>query len=385
MRPILFYLFFYIAAMGAANAQEFEPDELIIDSIECVGNAATDCEIIKSEIYLNPGERVNEEELRNSKIRLQLLGLFKEIDLTLKKGAEPGHVVLTVAVVEDSPYFSETNITNRYGNFSGFTLGLSYKIGHRNVFGKGKILQGSIYPIGLFDSDNETYSGGIEYIDPHLFGHKKYYFSTGISHFFVNDVEESDYLATTKNSTTYKLNVGRRIFDFSHIAVGVINRQSTVLRRDQKTDPFKETNDHGTSYTLNYGWNSEDDTYFPTEGSLFETTYYRSEYGGGGSANTSFKQNWLVSSKNIIALHLDDTFIPDFNNYHDVGLGLEWAHQQRRNQTGSNITDARFYLMPKVSYNSNSDYWNESAEFGYVMDTKNLGVIKLTAFLDWTL
>jgi len=63
----------------AVLASEFSPNDLIIDQIECVGNETTSCDLIQKEIYLNAGEKVNEEDLSNAKIRLQLKNLFTSV------------------------------------------------------------------------------------------------------------------------------------------------------------------------------------------------------------------------------------------------------------------------------------------------------------------
>lgn len=363
-----------------AYSQELEPEDLVIEGIECTGNALTDCEIIKREIYLNIGDKVNEEEIKNAKIRLQLLNLFKSVNLSLKKGAERGHVVLNIDVVEDSPLFSETSISHNSSGSSGSDIGLAVKLGHRNLFGKGKILQGTFSPTGLTNSKDKTYSGSLEYIDPHLFGHKKYFLSAKLSHSFTDDLEKSNYLATSKDSTSFTFNLGRRIFDFSHISIGTIKSYWTQLSRNFTAESFRESKVDSTAYTLNYGWNSEDDTYFPTDGSTFDLTYYRPEVGNFYSTRAEFKQNFSLNKKNILSLHLQGSYIPDFDNYHNAEMGVQWAYQLRHAQTGSSITDARFFVKPSVNYYTNSDYIGKGVDAGVLLDTENFGIIKFTTF-----
>jgi len=372
-----------VAALFAttnAYSQELEPEDLVIDGIECTGNALTDCEIIKREIYLNTGDKVNEEEIKNAKIRLQLLNLFKSVTLSLKKGAERGHVVLNVDVVEESPLFSETSVSHSESSSLGTNDGLAFKLGHRNLFGKGKILQGTFTRNGLTNSQDKTDSGTLEYLDPHLFGHKKYFLSASLSHFFINGSENNGYLVAPKEYTTFAFSLGRRIFDFSHIGIGTIKSYWTQLGRNTTNESFYETKYDSTAYTINYGWNSEDDSYFPTEGSRFDLTYFKNENRNSYSTLTEFKQNFSLNEKNILSLQLQESFNSDFKNDHNAELGLEWAYQLRRAQAGSAITDTRFFVKPSMNYSTYSESFGKGVDAGVLVDTESLGIIKFTTF-----
>lgn len=367
-------------ASAKAYSKEFEPEDLVIDGIECTGNALTDCEIIKREIYLNTGNKVNEEEIKNAKIRLQLLNLFKSVNLSLKKGIERGHVVLNVDVVEANPLFSETSITHSGSSSLGTNAGLAVKLGHRNLFGKGKILQGTLTQDVLTNPQDKIYSGTLEYIDPHLFGHKKYFLSANLSRFFINDSGNNGYLVAPKDYTTFAFNLGRRFFDFSHVSIGTLKSYWTQLSRNATNEPFHEFKDGSTAYTINYGWNSEDDSYFPTEGSRFDLTYYKKASGNSYSTLTEFKQNFSLNEKNILSLHLKESFTSDFENHHNAELGFEWAYQLRRAQAGSAVTDARFFVKPSVNYSTYSESFGKGVDAGFLVDSESLGIIKFTTF-----
>lgn len=393
MRTFVFTLILLILLPVATYAQEVEPENFhenyIIDSIECAGNLSTDCEIIKREIYQNIGDKLDEEEVSNSKIRLQLLGLFKSVDLSLKKGIDRGHVVLSVEVAEDNPFFSETTVMTSYFKSSGFSglnsLGVALKFGHRNLFGKGKVLQTTLEPNGIMYPDYKSYSGNIEYIDPHLFGHKRYFLSAKLQYTFNDyDLPSTSY-SRTKNSTSYSLNIGHRIFDFSHIGVGVSQGNSKTISRNGENDLLiEETTESKPSYTLNYGWNSEDDPYFPTEGSKFDLTYYKFEQ-YAPNAFAEFKQNWLINEKNFLILTANDWWAAkdewSAENYNNFNLGLEWGYQARRNQAESFVTDARYFLKSSANYdNYTRDNIEGTLSAGVLLDTQSLGILKLGTF-----
>lgn len=133
-----------------ANGQEYKPEDLIIDSIECAWNTNTDCDIIKNEFYIKPGDKINEEEIQNAMIRLQLLNLFKTVEITLQKGIEKGHVVLLAEVVEDNPLFFEASLGVNFNYLSSKSLNkFPFAFGHRNLLGKGKQLKFEFDPIRL--------------------------------------------------------------------------------------------------------------------------------------------------------------------------------------------------------------------------------------------
>jgi len=365
MLGLIFLGLFSLRAMG----QETEPENLIIDSIECSGNENTDCEIIKKEIYLNPGDNINEDEIQNAKIRLQLLGLFKSVDLSLSKGSERGHVILKTEVKEASPYFSETTI-NRTVTFKG---------GHRNLFGLGKVLQLSFEPAqGVFDNYGSS-AGSIEYIDPHLFGQKKYFFNSRLNYF---KNENSDNYFGVINETTLDAHIGWRFFDFSYLTAGVYKSIYNVKSYDDSTGLIEKKREERSGYKFNYGWDSEDDSYFPTDGSRFDLTYFKwNDRDDKGQLKTNFKKNWAWDAKNIFAVNLGYLLGLNQYYYHDQKIGMEWNYQIRRGETSRSITDLRFNLNAYITRSiSDSMFFSsfKTIETGLLFDTKDFGIIRLS-------
>ncbi len=353
-----------------ATAATLEP--LILSAIECSGNTNTDCEILRREVHLQVGHPVDEEELENARIRLQLMGLFRSVSMSLKKGAERGQVIVNIDVVEGSPWFSETSIEAHSKN----RIALSYKLGHRNLFGTGKILQGSFYPSSVLDRIDGTYNLYLEYIDPHLFGSQNYFMKTQLSGYFDNRDKAENYVSTRKYGS-FGFEFGRRIFDFSHVAIGATVSESEIIRRDELTDPFEETRYTSSNYSFNYGWDSQDDPYFATEGSTFDANLYqyKERYGRGDFLS---KQNFSLDAKNSLALYFNGSY--DSTVGLSGGSALEWNHQFRRGLSDASITSSKLFLKPAVSQSAHNELRSARLELGAVFDTKSFGIIKLSAY-----
>ncbi|MGZ6478485.1 MAG: hypothetical protein ACXWQE_04230 [Bdellovibrionales bacterium] len=345
-------------------AQGLEPQDLIIDDIQCAGNALTDCEIIKREIYASPGEKINEEEIANSKIRLQLLALFKTVSLRLEKGAQRGHVILVAEVEEASPLFNETYVHLPSGDLRA---DFSLKVGHRNLFGKGKVLQALVEPANLFRTNYGPTRFGLEYIDPHLFGEKKYFLGNRTTF-------DKDFVHSYGEYWSNNFTIGRRFFDFSYITLGYGTNWSTS--RDHSY--FSQ------GYTASYGWNSEDDPYFVSEGSKLEITHYFYERSNFGPTLLTLEKAFPLSRGQVFTLHSFDQYIPAFPQYGSdsrVELGLQYALQLSRQAEGRTITDSRIYIEPQVQHEkfgngTRSTYCR--LEGGLLLMSTQLGFIKLS-------
>lgn len=368
-------------------AQESTPEDLIIDAIECNGNTRTNCEIIKSEIYLNPGDQLNEEEVKNAKFRLQLLNLFKSVDLNLVKGSQRGHVVLNVEVVEDSPLFSETSFYAGPLERSDMYRSLSVKVGHRNLLGQGKVLQATISPNDLLKINDSAFNGAIEYIDPHLFGYKKLFFNARFDHYLYKDKNnnDDDYVID-KYENKLTTDLGLRVFDFSHVSIGTIKDYSYYLFRESLTQSsFQSKMQERNTYTFNYGWNSQDDYYFPTEGSTFDITYYKTDYNfyeKNYYLISDFRKNFLLNHKNIFVFGVRDNYSADSGS-NTINLNLQWNYQLRRAASEESITDARLSISPLYAHFRNSDgnvTEYKGIDLGLLMDTKSFGIIRLSTF-----
>lgn len=247
------------AAQGLEKMEGVEgPEGWVIEAIECSENKITSCSVLKNELYLRPGDKVNEQEIDNARLRLRASGLFYDTQISLKKGSERGKVIVVIEVQERSA--SYVNL----GVFSSASIQLPAKwssgdanltVGNRNLFGLGKRFSVSFsHPL-----DRPSYqSFSANYEDANLFGSNLYFGSLNYSRY---TSKSGDYEFLRENR---QASFGRRLFDFSYI-------KATILNQRIRSGPSggEETENFYNSLSYEYGWNTKDDTFFPTSGSTF--------------------------------------------------------------------------------------------------------------------
>jgi hypothetical protein len=93
---------------------------------------------------------------------------------------------------------------------------------------------------------------------------------------------------------SYDLTFGRRLWDFSYVTVGYQHRPLIHASSSSEKDdgPFEEVDTTRSGVlAFGFGWNSEDDAYFPTRGSRLDVSVIApDEY----SHKTSgfYRRNW---------------------------------------------------------------------------------------------
>ncbi len=114
---------------------EFGP-LILIESIDVVGNTATQTELILRTLPLQVGDvlHASDKRLREARFKVLALGFFRDVTLAMRKGGERGQVILEVRVVERG-----TVVLNRLwfgrSNISPYWLGAD--VGERNLLGLG--------------------------------------------------------------------------------------------------------------------------------------------------------------------------------------------------------------------------------------------------------
>jgi outer membrane protein assembly factor BamA len=264
-----------LLAPFACNAQATNEDPLVVEDLRCRGNTTISCDFILDYIYLERGDRLDETEIRNAQLRLAILRVFDSINIFLEKGSERGKAIIVIEVVEADPLVTEWLIgaSYRLGAFRSVTAG---RLTHQNLFGTGKLADLSVITVQpLNGPPEETYSATLRYADPHVLGSKRYF---GILSASYGDSEIRTRYGNFGESTMLRFGatLGRRLWDFSSITVGYGYRARLDQRsgrwQDDGTFELKEDRNRHAIDVL-YGWNSEDDIYFPTQGSSFHTGF----------------------------------------------------------------------------------------------------------------
>lgn len=363
-------------------SEDFEFEDLICDQA-----SKSKCERIKKEARFKIGQKISDKDLRNAKIRIQLLGLFKTVNLNLKKGSKKGKILVAVETTDRSPIYTITGIQagirNRFEE-AGLGANTDFTVGHRDVFGSGKNLSLSARGMGGTNI-GEVGSLLLRYSDPNLLGSRKWFYNLEL----FSSQNRKEYSST--DDYVGSLEIGRRYGNFSYWTFGYAKGYSQINRYQNEAGWYKED-----SLILGYGYNTQDDLYFPTSGtrinlkialelyseaSLNLSPFSFSSIDGNFDWRTTFKLDdklfitWFFEGRGN--QFEQDDFI---NN----GLGFELGYQKIRNQTGSDITDLRYYIAPSITGASSdgfgSDQINTSLNMGVKFRSQEFGLVRLGAF-----
>lgn len=110
-----------------------EGPRVFLERINITGNTRTEDKVIRREFQVAEGDAFNAEKIKQSRLRLQELQYFKNVDMSTQPGSAPDKIVLTTAVQEQAT--GSFTIGGGYSTDSGalVNLGLSEK----NLIGTG--------------------------------------------------------------------------------------------------------------------------------------------------------------------------------------------------------------------------------------------------------
>jgi outer membrane protein assembly factor BamA len=121
--------------LRAQGDGEFGP-LILIESIEVYGNTATQTELIRRTLPLQPGDvlHASDKRLREARFKVLALGYFRDVTLAMRKGSARGRVVLDVQVVERG-----TVVLNRlwFGTTDVTPYWVGADVSERNLLGLG--------------------------------------------------------------------------------------------------------------------------------------------------------------------------------------------------------------------------------------------------------
>ncbi|MGH1468642.1 MAG: POTRA domain-containing protein [Bdellovibrionales bacterium] len=372
------------AFAGAVEEEKAEQQQqLILEDIICVGNKKTKCSLIRKEIRLKPNKAVKQDELKNAKIRLNLLGLFDSVDMSLEKGSAKGRVDLKIEVKEASSYYTVTGL--QFGKYEKeWTAGSAqFTLGNRNLFGKGKRLAltytTDINELDGYDGSATYNRARINYTDPNLFGSKRFFGSIDLSH----GKNNGRYGAS--NYTTGSLELGYRIRKFSYLTLGY---GKLGINYEDDNDKAFDGNYKQNDFILGYGFNTQDDAYFPTRGSRFDLKIALGSsgvsmpgfYSGGTFSDFDWRTTWGIGNKYYLTGFMEKRSYDDSEEFLNSGLGLEMAKQVRKNRKDKDISDARFYIAPSINGYSGFNGTAYGVAAGVKLRSKKYGLARIELF-----
>jgi hypothetical protein len=149
---------------------EFGP-VILIERIDITGNTATQAEIIRRALPINPGDilHASDKRLRDARFKVLALGYFRDVTLVMNKGSARGQVVIEIRVVERGTF-----VLNRlwFGSNSVSPYWFGADIGERNLLGLGIAIGGGLIYAhnGDIAGDRDQWAGELRVADGALYG-----------------------------------------------------------------------------------------------------------------------------------------------------------------------------------------------------------------------
>jgi outer membrane translocation and assembly module TamA len=369
-----------------ASGQTTQAEPLVVQDVTCAGNQSYSCDFIREHLYLRPGAPVDEEEIRNAELRLSALRNFKSVSIRLEKGAQRGDVIVVIQVEEANPVHMEwllgANLgpNLQYGNTAA-------RVSHHNLFGRGKVGEIRAEAFAPFASDGATaegYNFSLSYADPQLFGSRRY-FGIGSVGLTSNRFEGVDGNFGDFEAAQLSVGVGRRFGDFSYVMLELNYRPSSDWSYGWwNSDPVFHIDEHhgrGTKATLVYGWSTEDDQYFPTQGSALQLAVRR-DFGAESPDRYSFlryRKTWqMLGGYGSFKFGGEPT--SEYRAAFAPGQLLSFGYSHPINP-GDSIERGRWYVEPGITGFSTSSLGETRIGYGlkagFRAETRQFGLVEL--------
>jgi outer membrane protein assembly factor BamA len=378
-----FALLYYLLALtcGPLLCQaDPQTPSLIVEDIRCKGNVLTTCAYIRGFLHQAAGDRLNEQEVQDAKLRLSSLPDFVSVQIYLDKGSAKGQALVMIEVVEADRVQNEfsagtsSRLSSLYQTFEG-------RIAERNAFGTHDTVNLDVE--GIVPIDGPTHHGiysRLQFVDPTLLDSNKYFLISGIT--YQNTVTSYPYDAFDKtDQLDLDLSFGRRLFNYSYVTVGYLERLiSQSVSQSRGTESLFSTNhdpnnNHG--WSLGYGWDSQDDPYFPTQGSRLNANV------GTSWASVRYRKTWSLGPESSWYLQLGGMpgtqYRTSLDDSQDFSVGYQ--HMIGASNLFGGINRGRWYVEPGFSYYGDLAYGKQVGEWGLKagirLDTKLFGVVDL--------
>ena len=376
----LLVLLLPLSCLGQAAT---DPDTLIVEDLVCRGNLATSCDFILGHVYLAPGDAVDEDELGNARLRLASLPSFDSVDIYLEKGSARGRVRVVIEVTEADPYAREWLIgtSARSDRLNQLFLG---RLTHQNLFGAGKLLDATMLAyVPLDGRPGSEYSVRVQYVDPHWRNSKRTYAIVGVSG-GVSDFENLDAERLRVENLGVDLTLGRRIFDFSYLSLyfrynPLIDIEHRVTDLDGNVERSEDSFDNHAA-GISYGWNSEDDPYFPTRGSRVSVSWLWASTADEMFTEGGLRKTWTTQNGTSWLIQIADP--PGTEYRQTIDEHFEWMAGMARPLDGfaeGEVRRGRWYIQAGYTpgHSLSGEKRNEyGLKVGIRLETRSFGLVE---------
>jgi outer membrane protein assembly factor BamA len=366
-------------------------DTPFVEGVQCDGNVAASCELIRTQAGITVGKPLDEIEVENARLRLQTLPNFRTVQIHLIKGSHKHWVIVVIDVTEADPVttaFAAGTLT-QLANRSAVIEALAARVTDHDLFGSGKALDLSVVvarPVG--GGGGQENAGRLQYSDPRLFDSRKFFFTAGAFYTqsaFLFGAQSSLFAGSRSYHSSGAggdFSVGMHLDTYSYVTAGYRYLQNTAVNDpylvfDGAIQTFNSSPGNVLLFTA--GRNSEDDSSFPTHGWLlhvydglrtnlddFAGVVVRGTWRAGDGAYWTFQ-----------ARPFDD-FRSAFDS--DLGISIVYSHNLFADSQPGTIRRARWYAGPGVTNLGKTfgirDY-QIGVKAGVRLETKYLGTVNL--------
>jgi len=351
--------------------------QLTVEDLACRGNDTVSCTFILGQVYLSPGDPVDEEEIQNAKLRLSVLRNFSSVSIYLEKGSERGKARVIVEVVERSPINTESTFGLLAFSPDIYQL-TGFRLTHTNLFGTGKLFDArasEYWRVAGERHEARDTTARISYIDPHLADSKRTFMALGAGWLDTETGRNDTGNEFRRRQLGLDVTFGRRLWDFSYFSMGYQYRPVRELfSRQREEDGHFVIQNRLRSGVLIYsfGWNTEDDPYFPTHGSVLNSVVIAA---GGESENwnTVIRKTWSWGRTSMSAQIATKT-----------RRSFTLARPIAPTDSFGGIQRGRWYASINTEITAHTEeggdirrYWVES---GVLLETKKLGIVRFYVF-----
>jgi len=385
------FLYCLVALLLPAHAiaqvsDERRAEALQVQEIRCTGNEQTSCNFIRDHLYLKDGDALDEEEIRNATLRLSALRNFDAVRIYLEKGGQRGAVIVVIDVTENSPIAMEW-IAGGSFRLEGERTLTGGRIAHQNLFGEGKfadLTAVAVVPFGG-EASTEAYEVSLRYADPQLFNSRRW-FGIAVAGWRKYDSEDIHGNFAHLDTPQFDLSVGRRFADFSYVTAGLsyrpgIDFSSGRWLRDGSFE-LEDGEDLDLTFKLTYGWSSEDDLHFPTQGSTFQLTADARGFPSSSTVGFSalqFRKTWSWLDA-FWTLKIGGEPNPEYRSILAETQMFAFTYA-RPLQAGDNVRRGRWYIEPGYGLPGFAPggvhIYEAGLKIGYRADTRMFGIVDL--------
>jgi len=374
-----------LLASGASSAQTTNDPPLVVQSVECRGNRSTSCEFIRSHLNLAAGMPVDEAEIRNAQLRLSSVRNFEAVDVRLQRGTQRAAAIVVIEVTEASLITTES-VAGLSSRLDSTRSVFATRVAHHNLFGGGETIDLSGVAVTPFagDAHDEDYQVHLRYADPNLFGADHFF---GIARLSWMNTRRQDIYGNFSDfeGPEIDLRVGHRFGAFSYVTFGATFRPKLDFTTGEWDGPGDfDVNVRHNHYGLNiiYGWNTEDDLYFPTRGHSFHVGAGW-DFGSGSPANRShiqYRKTWHVND-GLLTLKLGGSPSPEYRTSFEESQLLSVSYSQAL-QASDHLKRGRWYVEPGVGYTAGftpdgDRIYEVGIKAGVRLDTTSFGIVDL--------